>query len=187
MTAYPLRVKQIHAGSEVLDEVERWYSTPDVSQWMDGFKFSKYFKSKLGTSEDVGDEFRLDALAWIGFDADECPVAFVGGEIRVPRMTSTSKSHDANVSPKVQGPQTFGFIYAVAKGYRRRGYGTRTLAAVLASPSLHDVDVFSCHIDAANKASLQLIRGLDRFTETRAAGNKLHFQYERPSIRRHDR
>lgn len=179
MTDHPLLVEQIHAGSEALHEIEQWYSSPDVRQWMYGFRFSDFVKN-IGTSVENPNDFRLATLAWAGFDTAGDPVAFVGGNVTVAKPNKTTMVNGAFVTtPDAPGPRTFGFIYAVADSHRQRGFGAGTLDAVLRSPSLHDVEVFSCHIDAGNEASLKLIRKFDQFAESKVSENKRHFRHER--------
>lgn len=167
MTENRLSLEQMHAGSDVLSEVARWYSTPEARRWMgEMFQFDQ-FAGKLGTSEVKGrGKDRLATLAWVAFDAANCPVAFVGGDLTVQHAGSTELVSGSLVTRETTSPPTLGFMYAVQAGQRHRGYGRRTLRAVLEDPSTHDIEAFECTVDGANAASLGLIR-LSRSSQNR--------------------
>lgn len=146
-----------------------------LGRWMSEFSFDA-FRQRIGTVGgrfDGGPSLRLGTFAWIGFDTENRPVSFLGGDLKV----WMAGSEHGGVRPEVDGPRTLGFIYAVAGADRRLGYGQRTVNAVIDSLGTADVDVFSCFVATDNHASLTLLRCIDRLAEQSSSDRGSEFRY----------
>ncbi|OZF35362.1 hypothetical protein CH294_12055 [Rhodococcus sp. 14-2483-1-1] len=165
------------ANDAALDNVASWYTTPELRQWMgSGFNFDTY-RQKIGTigeRHDPGPYLRCATLAWVGFDPDNRPVSFIGGDLNIWKAGSQFN----DMTPDIDGPRTLGFFYAVAATDRHLGYGRRTVSAVIDSLENIDGEAIECSVATDNGASLNLLRSLSELREQRLlASDRILFRY----------
>jgi RimJ/RimL family protein N-acetyltransferase len=183
MTTDRLRLLQIRTDrdSDVLDEVRRWFEEPDMLRWMGGIFGFDYLVSGLDAPAEqrfTGQKVPGEpvTMAWVGFDGEDRPVAFAGGEASVERTSDPSDCTDHGLSSSVR---TLGFVYIVSPEHRGLGYGRAILHSVIEHSSTTEVEVFSCTVDVDNKPSLATMRRVRGFVEADASAGKVPFSYSR--------
>lgn len=163
----------------VMEEVQRWYSAPDVRHWMHTeFQVAGLVTRMSYSGLYFGGRYRLASWGWVGFDKEDRPVSFMGGDVIVNRF----EHHDRPLNSVEAGPRTLGFTYATGPEHQGNGHGRNLVRAVLEHPTLAEVDVLSCSIDRKNERSLRLIRGIPGFEETGGDEGSLHFKYDRSAL-----
>jgi hypothetical protein len=182
----PLRVIPVQRDSDVLGDIRRWFEEGAMQDWMDRFDFDG-FTANLGTScvEGFGTD-RLTTLGWTGLDTSDRPVAFLGGDVLVHHAGTLVKSADGFVERSTRTPPTLGFFYIVSPDHRNLGYGREIVRSVLRDSSSAKIEVFSCHVDLENNASLAVMRGIPEFERSAAEGGKESYSYTRDRQHRED-
>ena len=131
-----------------------WFDHPEVRRRLGGRSWPER-ELALRTAP-RGEEFRgrgvLRAHTFVALDVDGRPVAQIGGDV-YDRWTTWDPVGE-RVSATRPG-RTMGSAYVVDPAHWGRGYGRRTIAALVAAAETADVQRFVLGIDADNAASLR--------------------------------
>ncbi len=137
---------------DFLPAVLPWFDHPEVRHRLGGRNWPE--RELALRVAGPGEEFRgrrvLRGLTFVALDADERPVAQIGGDV-YDRWTVWDPGTGRVTA--VDSRRTMGSAYVVDPSRWRRGYGRATLRALMTAPETADVEQFVLGIDADNEAS----------------------------------
>jgi RimJ/RimL family protein N-acetyltransferase len=143
-----------------LPVVQPWFRHPEVDRRLGGPEWPA--RELRLMAEKPGGDFRgrrvLRTHSWLVLDADEVPVAKVGGDVYDRWTWYVGETPEGPIIDGWEPGPAMGLAYVVEPGRWGRGFGTAALRAVTSSPEVADVRLFVAGIDADNTASSRCAR-----------------------------
>ena len=145
-----------------LPVVQQWFRHPEVDRRLGGPEWPA--RELRLMAEKPGGEFRgrrvLRTHSWLVLDADEVPVAKIGGDVYDCWTRYLGEGPGGPIIDRREPGPAMGLAYVVDPNRWGRGFGTASLWAVTGSPEVADVRLFVAGIDADNTASSRCARSV---------------------------
>ncbi len=155
--AVPPTIRLVPFEPELLLRVLPWFDHPEVQRRLGGRSWPERELALRATTwtDEIRGRRVLRAHTFVALDADERPVAQIGGDV-YDRWTTWDPQAEQVLAEDPR--RTMGAAYVVDPARTGHGFGRAALAAFVAAPETADVEQFVLGIEPDNAASLGVAR-----------------------------